>query len=464
MFLGSVRESVRLFVLGTIVIAAYAVLLCIGIAMIPLRIPEILQLAANRGFESLSMLRWIAQAPNSAPLNYFVQMPFLLVLGYTPLGARLDSLLFAIAASFLFFHLARRVGLAHPLLALLVFLLLPVHALLAVQGLPFEQALFFLLLATEWFLQLVEKPSIPTAGLYAVFLTLGTYSAPYAFLPAIGYVLFLLLFVNRAGERRAMWFALSATVITAALFLPYYLWALPQVNPFWPSRPELYGNAFEQSAGNEWAAYAAMTLFGLGILAAIWIALRWGAAELFRRIWLVCLLGGIVSSLAITAVADVWLGASFTADQLLWALPAAVLVAFAGAERLAARRRMRPVAAVFATLLIAACVAGDYFEFSRPAEDTAAEAALIAPELGGDACVVFVSERFSKVLFEVFAPSLQRRECLNFSHQRIVLASHPYVTREQQDNAESFFRGLNFSEARRIPSGGGQIVIMEQPH
>ena len=452
----------RLFLQRLIIIAGYAVLLSFAALTIPLRIPEILQVAASRGFESLSMPAWIAQAPDSAPLNYFVQLPFLLALGYTRLGARLDSLLFALAACYVFFRLVRRIGIAHPILAVMVFLLLPVHAQLASQGLPFEQGLFFLLLATEWFLRLLERPQIGTAVVYTVLLTLCAYSDSYAFLPAIGYLLFLLVFVNRAQERRALWFGLSATVAAAILFLPYYAWAAPQVNPYWPTRPDLYGNALERAAGNEQIGFVLLALFAMGILTAAGGAIRWGAAASPKRVSLVCLLGGAISAFVLTPVLDFALGESFTPDQLLWATPALVLVVFAGIERFASRGWMRALVPLFAGMLILLCAAGNYFERLLPAEDTEAEAALIAPELTSDACVVFVSERFSKPLFQLFQPGLKERECLTFSHERIVLASHPYVGPEQQTNAESFFRGLNFSETKRIRSGGGQIVIMQQ--
>ncbi len=51
---------------------------------------------------------------------------------------------------------------------------------------------------------------------------------------------------------------------------------------------------------------------------------------------------------------------------------------------------------------------------------------------------------------------------MNFFHSHIVLASHPYVRKDQQEDAESYFRGLNFVEVKRIRAGGGQIIVMDQ--
>lgn len=80
----------------------------------------------------------------------------------------------------------------------------------------------------------------------------------------------------------------------------------------------------------------------------------------------------------------------------------------------------------------------------------------------GDACVVFVSEQLSEPMFLLFEPRLARYECLNFAHRRIVLASHPYVRADQQQDAESYFHALNFQEAKRVRVGGGQVLVLDQ--
>lgn len=450
----SARPSARVVLL----ISAYTVLLLAAVATIPLRIPEILQMAASRGFESVSMPDWIALTPESAPLNYFVQLPFLLVLGYSRWGVRLDSLLFAIGSCYLFVRLAKRIRLHDTWIALLLFMLLPFHLQLATAGLPAEQGLFLLLAATECFLRLTEKPSLSITALYALLLTLCIYTDRYAFLPAIGYLLFLFRFVHGAEQRRAMWMALGATVLPPLLFLPYYLWANPQVNAYWPFQPSSGVDETIESlrwlAGNEWIAIALSILLLAGVIAGCWRTFR-AATPVPKRTSLFCLCGGVVSTVGVLLIADLWFGESFTPHQILPAAPAAVLLSIAAIQR----PILRPVAAAVLILLAAA---GSSFPLLDRSEDVQAETQLVEQELGPNSCVVFVSERFAKILFEIFAPDLKKRECLNFFHKRVVLAIHPYVRSDQQENAESFFRGLSFVETKRIREGRGEIVVMQQ--
>jgi len=100
--------------------------------------------------------------------------------------------------------------------------------------------------------------------------------------------------------------------------------------------------------------------------------------------------------------------------------------------------------------------------FFRSTEDVRAEAEAIPAALQGDSCVVFVSEQLSKPLFLVFQPELARHECTNFAHHRVVLASHPYVREEQQQDVESYFQALNFAPVKRIRLGGGQVLVLDQ--
>jgi len=452
------RPSPRTSAPAALLISAYALLLLFALATIPLRIPEILQMAASRGFESVSMPGWIALTPESAPLNYFVQLPFILVLGYSRWGVRLDSLLFAIGSCYLFVRLAKQIRLRDPWIALLLFMLLPFHLQLAWAGLPAEQALFFLLAATECFLRLTEKPLLITAALYALFLTLCIYTDRYAFLPAIGYLLFLFRFVQGAEQRRAMWLALGATVLPPLLFLPYYLWAKPQVSPYWPSQPSSgapdYIESLRLLAGNEWIGIALSALLVAALIASCWSTFR-AATPISKRTSLFCLFGGVISTVAVLLVTDFWFGESLTAHQILPAVPATVLLTIAAIQR----PILRPLAAAVLILLAAA---GSSFPILDRSEDVQTETHVVEQQLGPNSCVVFVSERFAKILFEIFAPDLKGRECLNFFHQRVVLAVHPYVGSDHEENAESFFRGLSFVETKRIPEGRGQVVVMQQ--
>lgn len=270
-----------------------------------------------------------------------------------------------------------------------------------------------------------------------------------------------------------MWYVLAATVPPVLLFLPYAAWAHTQVNPNWlaelPSlaSPAVYVRALRAFAAPHWATYLLWLLLCLGLFAGSWSTFRLTGGPIGKRIRLFVLVGGFVCPLLFGIALDLAGAVRFTPSELLWTTPAVVILVFAGLEWLAKQPVFRPLTTVFASTLLAVSVAADAeFLFVTPdsqaREDLRAVAAAVPAQLTGDSCVVFVSERLSQTLFRVFEPDLVRHECLNFFHSKVVLASHPYVTPDQQQDAESYFRGLNFIETKRIKTGGGQIVVMQQ--
>lgn len=440
---------------------------------IPLRIPEILQMAAVRDLSPSRFFRWIAQAPGSSPLNPILQVPALLVGGHSRLGARFVSLVFAVAACYFFLRLARRVPLDRPYWALLLFMLLPAHFELSFVARPFEQALFLVIVAMECFFRLLSRPRLKPALLYAGCLTLCLYTDRYSFLPSIGYLLFLFRFVDRAQERKATWYALGATALPVLLFLPYALWARTHVSAYWFTGPPdaesgiVYLRLLRSLAAERWASYVLFLLLTTGVVAGIWASFRVTAGAIGKRIRLFVLAGGIGATVVILLAMDFSLGKRFAPADVLWSAPAAVILVIAALEWLGKRRNCRSLRAGVTVLLFAVCAAAD-IQFllwrpgAAPKEDVQAIATAIPGQLDRDSCVVFVSERFSRAMFLVFEPELASRECLAFFHSRIVLASHPYVTPEQQQDAESYFQGLNMTATRRLQLGGGQIVVMQE--
>jgi hypothetical protein len=456
-----------------LLIAGYALLLLLATLMLPLRIEEMLHLLASQQHSFAGFLNWIPKAPGSAPLSYFVQFPFIFALGVSRLGARLPSLLFGLGSCYLFLRLAKSIPLRQPYLALALFLLLPTQYGMATQGLPFEQALFLLLLATLFFLRLIRTPTVKLSIWYAVALTLCLYTERLSYLPAIGYLLFLFAFVNRSHERRVIWFALPATTAPVLLFVPYYLWARLLVNATWLSAPlpphtpsSVYLQALLDFAADTPVGYALSVLLIFGLFAGVWglfrvprqdyYPRRVPLAALPRSIAIFCLFGGAVSTLCVVLVLDAWNHYPFRPSQVLWAMPGVIVSLSIALERW----KPAPKRALWA-LLILLCLVTDARYLATATEDLRSEALLVRPQLRGDSCVVFVSRRLSRPLFLLLDPSLQPNECRNFFHHRVVLASHAYVTPFQQEDAESFFRGLNFVEVKRIRAGGGQIVVVE---
>jgi len=431
------------------------VLLSIAAFSIPLRIPEILALAGTR-HSSQGLFGWIAQSPELAPLFYIFQWPLALAIGNFRIGARLLPLVFAVASCYGFFYLAKHIPLPKPHRVLIVFMLLPMHVAVAIEGRPFEQSLLLLILATILFLRLIRRPDRAAAAWYAAALTLCLYTYPYSYLPTIGYALFLFRFVNRAQERKAMWHTLAATVVPVLLYLPYYFWAKPQVSTGWFSdNPSL-------DSGPSVIALILMVVLALGTIGGAAASWQLKTASIGKRAGLFSLAGGVAATVAIVVIAGNMAGQPLRSAQLLGAAPAAVLLLFATFEWVSKQRHIALVVPVAAVVVAIACAAADAELLTRRQESLHAQATAILPELQGDACVVFVSEQLSEPMFLLFEPRLARYECLNFAHRRIVLASHPYVRPDQQQDVESYFHALNFQEAKRVRLGGGQVLVLDQ--
>ena len=442
--------------------AIYFFLLLAGAALLPLRLDEILQLAGFRSDNRL--IHWIAQTPGAAPLNYFVQYPFISPGRVSPIAVRLASIFFALGTCWVFWGVAHKVQLRNRLVAVATFALLPAHYVLATSATPPEQALFFLVFATMWFFRLITSPAVSSAVVYALLLTACLYTAPFSYLPAVGYLLSLLRFINRKQERRAFWFALPATALPPLAFAPYLAWSAPQAYPYWlfltPHAASFQLQGLEYLSGAENFAYLLSGIILVLAVLSAWNAIRPVPSVTPRRIALLCLFGGVVSTLGIVLLLDSLNGSAVLPAQVAYACPALLLTAIGGLESIASSKR---IVAVLGLAVSALCAAGDLqYVRDHRSIDIQAEAAAIPPELTGDSCVVFVSERLSHYLFQVFEPDLERHECQNFFHSRIVLAIHPYVRADQQRDAESFFRGLNFVELKRKHVGGGDIIVMQQ--
>ena len=424
----------------TAFLTGYGILLVAADLVIPLRMPEILQVLAAWHFSWSRFIGWIAQTPGSAPLSYFAQLPFLLIWPHGRLAARFASLIFAIGAGILLFELCKKIAIKHPYFALAAFLLVPIHFRAATDAQGFEQALFLTSLELWLFFYLIRTPAIKSAVLYGIVLTLCLYADPYSFLPAIGQFLFLLRFVNRAQERRAVWFALPATAAPPLLFLPYYLWARAHTSSNWIYVP--------QTQLRGWTIYILAVLLTVGLVVAVWSTFRGIERNPSRRIFLFCAAGGVISSIA--------------GRQVLWAAPALILLFFAALDWLSTNRPKRITACAVVSFFLFCCIVSGVGYLRSHPDDMRQEAAAISQRVTDNSCIVFLSEGLSKYLFVLFEPQLADYECLNFFHRRVIVAIHPYVGAKDRMDVTSYFRALNFREKERVQMGRGGIMVFEQ--
>jgi hypothetical protein len=425
---------------GVLSLACYSLLLLAADLVLPLRVPEILRALGARHFSWSRFIGWIAQTPGSAPLSYFAQLPFLLIWPYGRLVARFPPLIFAVATCILLFYLFKEIPIKRGYLAVAAFTLLPFHFQAATDARGFEQALFLTVLQTLIFFHLIRTPTLKPSVLYGIVLTLCLYTEPYSFLPAIGQFLFLLRFIGRAHERRAVWFALPATAVPPFLFVPYYLWARSQTSSNWISVPA--------TQALDSGVYGLAILLIAGSLVAVWTTFRGMDRNPSKRIFLFCAAGGVGSTIA--------------AGQILWAAPGFVLLFFAALEWFSTNRVKRTVASGLAILLMVCSLPSIAEYLGSHRDDLQRETTAISQRLTADSCIVFLSEGLSKELFAPFQPPLDRYECLNFFHRRVILAIHPYVSLKWRTDADSYFRAVNFHEVERVRVGEGEVVVLEQ--
>ncbi len=445
----------------------YAVGLMAGVFSMPLRLDEILQVSNPDDHAFKGTLDIITQTPGAAPLNYLIQYPFVHLFGHSRLAVRIVSLLFAIGTLWVFWNVSRSIPIRQPELASATFAALPLHYLFAITGRPYEQALFLLVLSIFFLLRLFAKPGIASATCYSGALLLLIYTEPLAFWPAVGFLLFFLRFIRVVKERRVFWHLLPATAIPAFLYLPYYIWMTPRRSPDWLYLPSasgsIYLQAFESISAAGSLAYLVSALLLIATVFACWRSFRLPDPAAKTRISLFCLFGGAVSALAGALIISTIGGGTVRENEMLWIAPQIILLTFAALDWLERWQGMRLLPTAAGIVLLFLCTVGS-LQYVRENLNTDFEALAnrVTQEIRGDACVVLVSERLSPRLFLLFQPELKQKECLNFVHKQVVLAIHPFVLPEQQHDAESFFRGLNFVETKRIRIKGGEIIDMNQ--
>jgi 4-amino-4-deoxy-L-arabinose transferase-like glycosyltransferase len=429
----------------------------------PLQVPEVLAVAWSVHFTWPNFWSWAAQATDPSPLGCLIQSPFIFLFGVSRLGTRVPSLLFAVGSALLFLRLAQRTLPRHHTLALSLFMLLPLQWLIFTSSIQFEAATFFVILATLAFFALVQQPNVKGAMLLVLTTAACLFSDHHAGLPVFGAVLFLLRFSPRPQERRALWFALASCVCAVSLYAPYYIWGSAQKNSHWLTEPALSLASIPELPMLDWVLLPITLIIFAGVFVAAAATFRPALSRFAWRLTWFSLFGSVVLTVGFILASSIYTLSPIAPRDLMFAAPPTIILFVAGLHWFAreSKTRMRLSAIVLSGAVLVAFALADFEILAAPKQDLALESRYVAPELTKNACVVFVSEYFSRPLFFIFQPQLEARECKNFFHHRIVLASHPYVRPDQQAGAEGAFLGLSFQEVKRIRSGGGQIVVFD---
>lgn len=469
----------------------YIPALIVGILLLPLWLPEILQLVgavdpktikldevlniSRSGSRIVQVLQWSAAWAGESPLGYLIQFPFVAIFGVSPWAARITSLLLAILNVFLFWRLVQRVNLRNQVLAVVLFAAVPIHYHYAVEARPFELGLTGVLLSAIFFLRVIEEANIRNAILYGITLVLCLYAVPRSVIAGVGCALCTLAFIQSKEVRVALWHLLPATAGAALLYVPYVFWAqrvvlaaqqkhlalrLVPPDTYWLTETD-WPMLFRDVTGGGNAGYALTAILMLGTGVGVWRAYKYSAASQLKRQALFCLFGGALISLIVNLAVDNASNVAFEPSQLLWSLPGFMILFTAGLDWLESKSRYAawPVAALFLVF----CLAGNYTFLTSRSENIKSIAETALPDVAKNSCVVFVSERLSPYLFRTLEPKVSPLECLDFFHPRVIMMIHPYVEPSQQQDAEVYFRGLNFHEMKRTRVGGGEVIVLDGP-
>jgi hypothetical protein len=164
----------------------------------------------------------------------------------------------------------------------------------------------------------------------------------------------------------------------------------------------------DSTGGGYWCAVPLLAL-------AAWGAMRAGPQ---RRLLLYLLCASVAGPILMDAIFNYF----FAERQLLFAMPALILLAAQGFERLA-----KPVSCVLAAIFLVSAAITDFRQATIPRDDLASAAGAIASLLPSDACLLAQPpEQIDFYLF--FHPELQTRVCsANVANPEILAVASVYT-------------------------------------
>ena len=404
-----------------LLIAAYSWVLVWLAGLRPLWLDEVLQLIASTQPNIRGLIRWVTYNPGAAPAGYLVQRMFALPLGLAPLAARAAPAVFGVLAALALAGFARALKASPVTVALAVFLVAPLELRYAVEGRPYSQALFFGLAALWCLWRLAEAPSWKIAAAYAALVSAGLYTQ----LLSVSVQLGALAALTAAGQRKAKRLGGIALAIACALFAPWYLY----VRSAWHFG--ITASHFSFAMAPKTLAMLVREISGGGYVASLALigaaALGWRRADRLAHRFL---LGGIASGIVGAIAADAFFGYFFAGRQILFVLPALVLLATVGFRNPRCERWQAALLAIF----VIASLIKDVRYFRSPGEDWPGAARAVLAATNHGACAIVPSPE-PKEMYKLFVPGLAGRFCdaSDAARQAVIVQSRYTVASSLQE-------------------------------
>jgi 4-amino-4-deoxy-L-arabinose transferase-like glycosyltransferase len=387
-----------------VLLALYAAVVLVTLGWTPLWLDEVQQFGNTRHSTVQELLRWVQLNAGASPLPYLAQRAAVNVLGYSAFAARLPAAVCGILSGVVFAALCSRFLVRGRWIAVALFLALPLQFRYGLEARVYSQGLLFSLVAMWLFLRLRERSSpglspSSLAVLYGMAVAVGIYSQPLTCFPALAHV----------ADGRTRRYVLPAITAAGLSFLPWYVlqrqaqaqYAL-SVKPiaFFSFRQVMPQVLLHDLTGGGYACTAAL------LLLAGWAIFSHAQEPLNKRL----LLYTVAISLAGPILMDILFNYFFADRQILFALPALIVLAGLGFERLCQQRRATLGYLLLAVFLLSAAVK-DFRLATVPKDDLARTADTIVSRLPSDACILTAPPEH--VAFYAFLrPELEARACL----------------------------------------------------
>jgi uncharacterized membrane protein len=423
------RQALALF------LAVYAACLLSLLSKLPLWLDEIVDLKGIRDHDLAHMIAWVPANAGGVPLGYLTRFWTLHLLGYSVFSARLPSAVCSLAACAGVFVLARLFNLRQPLLACLIFALVPLQLRYALESRPYSLALALSVWATVAFLDLLQQVSAVRAAYYGLLVLLGLYTQPYSLFVPLAHLCWLVFakgypadlhearqsaqpvrvagdpmepgpFFAHSALARGRLLAVSGLAVTVAAFgfLPWYLWTTHVWAQSVAAQHLHYRIQWriadvishELTGAGYWGTglFVAVACFGFAQLPTI-------STRLFFSL---CTLLPVLLAI----FADALFGYFFAIRQILFVLVPLSLLAALGLDRAAQQKRKLATAA--SVVLIGVLVGADIWYFCRSRENWQAASVALQSLVTNGSCILFIPENTAD-LYEFFIPGLKESAC-----------------------------------------------------
>lgn len=443
-------------------ILCYGVVIVACLTLRPLWLDEVVQLVHTTAPSVRALVHEIPYDIGAAPLAYLTQYPLAHAAGASRFWSRFPSAVSSVLACWALVLFCRELEIPRraSLASLAIFLLIPTQFRYAIEGRPYAEALWLCVVSLVLLLRFLRTARIPWLCLLVVAGIAAIYTHPYAILPSVGMAAWSAFFGYRQRRWKPPLAALVGLAIATLSFVPWYFYSWPT----WQADEALGGiPKFQWTAGLAQDVFKGISggsfLCSLSFVALAIAGVSAGRISRDRRM---LLLFGAVCVLAAVLTADALRGYFFAGRQLLFALPAMVVLAGLGLCRCFERRTWAGI--LLGAVFCGASLKNDIGIAGTRTEDWQIAAQTLERVSGEGYCLTFVRQELGgAALYDVFVPGLRSHQCPNtLEEPRRALVWHKYLRTEDVLKTESPLRAAGYRPGRRIEVGGTTIQYWDR--